>query len=156
MEYEGIEKLYETVKEFEPTCFMDIGSGRGKLCMYMASKPEIKHSLGIELVKERHEDAKKLKSKLNASKVELFNGDFREVDLSDYKDDTFFIWFSNLCFASEVTNEIFEKLKEVKGIVCCSKAPTTEAKLLKEITIPMSWNKESNVFIYEIFEECEK
>ena len=64
MEYEGIEKLYEAVKEFEPTCFMDIGSGRGKLCMYMASKPEIKHSLGIELVKERHDDAKKLKSKL--------------------------------------------------------------------------------------------
>ena len=48
MEYEGIEKLYNKFnKDFELTNFIDIGSGRGKLCLYMALFPQITQSIGI-------------------------------------------------------------------------------------------------------------
>jgi len=63
MEYEGIQQLYEHVtSHLSPKIdtFIDIGSGRGKLCMYMASKPKITSVLGIELVRQRHYDALQL------------------------------------------------------------------------------------------------
>ena len=51
MEYNGIQQLYSIIAEKynkNIDCFMDIGSGRGKLCMYMAAQPKIKHVLGVE------------------------------------------------------------------------------------------------------------
>jgi tRNA G46 methylase TrmB len=160
MEYDGIHQLYNYVKKnYNPdiNCFIDIGSGRGKLCMYMASQPKIKKVLGVEVVKERHDDAEYIKSQLNydySQKVILLNNDILSVDLKEYKNSQILIWFSNLCFEVPTIDIIFNKIKNElpKGtIVCCSKNPTTfKADYLNSITIPMSWTKLSNVYIYRL------
>jgi tRNA G46 methylase TrmB len=160
MEYTGIQKLYSYInKHYNPktNCFMDIGSGRGKLCMYMAAQSKIRHVLGVELVKQRHDDAEVLKSQLKqeySNKVDLLNQNVLEIDFEKYQSSDVFVWFSNLCFEQSTTNDIFQKLqKELpKGtILCCSKQSSPMVgELLHTIPIEMSWNKTSNVFIYRL------
>jgi len=160
MEYEGIDKLYAYVSQIRPIdTFIDIGSGRGKLCMYMASKPQISRVLGVELVESRHIDAMYLKRQLKsdfADKVEFINSNIFDVDLTPYQNSTIFIWFSNLCFEQSSTNKIFEKLKQelpVGTIVTCSNKINEEVGgfgLFDTRQIPMSWHKDSNVYVYTI------
>ena len=117
MEYTGIQKLYSYIsKNYNPkiNCFMDIGSGRGKLCMYMAAQSKIQHVLGVELVKQRHDDAEVLKSQLKqeySKKVDLLNQNVLEIDFEKYHGSHVFVWFSNLCFEQSTTNDIFQKLQ---------------------------------------------
>lgn len=160
MEYEGIQKLYSFLtKNYNSkiNCFMDLGSGRGKLCMYMAAQPKIKHVLGVELVKQRHDDAVNLKSELTfeyANKVNLLHKNILDVDFEDYKNKEIFIWFSNLCFDQTGIHNIFQTLQMhlPKGtIICCSKKPEESfGELLNISQVPMSWNKNSNVYIYRL------
>ena len=161
MEYDGIEKLYSIIeKKYNPNmdCFMDIGSGRGKLCMYMSAQPNIDKVFGIEIVEERHNDANRLKNKLNSeftNKIELLNMDIFEMNLREHSGKNNFIWFSNLCFDQNIIDNIFEKIKNELpegSIICCSKKPDNEIGLnyLESIEIPMSWSKESIVYIYKL------
>ena len=160
MEYDGIQRLYNLItKHYNPkiNCFLDLGSGRGKLCMYMASLSKIKYVLGVELVKQRHDDAEILKSELNfeyANKVDLLNKNIYDIDFEEYKNKQIFIWFSNLCFDQTGIDNIFQKLKNSLPsgtIVCCSKKPLENfGEYLNSIQVPMSWNKESNVYIYKL------
>jgi len=160
MEYDGIEKLYTYISKHYNSkidCFIDIGSGRGKLCMFMAAQPKIKHVLGIELVKQRHDDAEVLKSELKneySNKVELLNKNVLEINFQNYKNNQIMIWFSNLCFEQNTTNEVFQKLKtEMPSgtIICCSKQPNPQVgHFLQDIIIPMSWSQNSNVYIYRL------
>jgi len=162
MEYEGIDKLYAYVSQIRPiNTFIDVGSGRGKLCMFMASKPQIERSLGIELVESRHRDAMYLKQQLKsnfADKVEFINSNIFNVDLTAYNfsPQSVFVWFSNLCFDQSTTNKIFEKMKQelpVGTIVTCSNKITEEVdgfQYLDTQIIPMSWHKDSNVYVYTI------
>ena len=166
MQYAGIDALYKhIVKRYDKDidAFIDVGSGRGKLCMYMAAHPKIKHVLGIELVKQRHDDAihlRDLLAKEYSKKVELLNQNVLEIDFEKFRDSKVFVWFSNLCFNQSITNEIFHKLYEElpKGsIICCSKifdiqqdmAKQNEYEYIETIPIEMSWTKSSNVYIYK-------
>jgi hypothetical protein len=162
MQYDGIQQLYEYVYNIQPNIhtFIDIGSGRGKLCMYMASKPMIEQSVGIELVECRHIDAEQLKSKLKseyAEKVLLVNDNIFNVCFSSLLHNSHantMIWFSNLCFDQDTTVRIFEKIKaelHVGTIIACSQAIKTNTEsftLLHTILVPMSWTNESRVYIY--------
>ena len=157
MEISGIEKLYNHLKEtntFE--CFMDLGSGKGKVCMYMAKQPDIKEVVGIELVEERHEEANQLMKTLNideAQKVSLHLDDIFNVSLKKYNQMNTFIWISSLCFPQDVVNNIFKKLKkELKEgtLVCCSKRPNNIGELIGTLTVPQTWNKEHLVSIYKL------
>lgn len=158
MEYHGIQKLYLFLtKKVNPRidCFIDIGSGRGKLCMFMAAQPKIKSVLGIELVTQRHEDAEQLKLGLKstfANKVELVNTNVIEYSFEKWKQNQIMIWMSNLCFDQSTTDSIFSKLQSElpEGtIICCSQASNNSiGNLIHKLPIPMSWNKDSNVYIY--------
>ena len=160
MEYNGIELLYKYIsKKYNPniSSFIDVGSGRGKLCMFMAAQPKIRKVVGIELVTDRHDDAIMLKSKLDplyGDKVTLINSDIFKINLQDFNLTNVFVWFSNLCFDQNITDDIFKKLiKELpkESIICCSKQHTIpELHLLDSIKIPMSWNSSSNVNIYRL------
>lgn len=59
MEYDGVETICN-IKDIDNSfdTFIDIGSGRGKIVLYMATK--FNKSIGIEIVKERNDDANKL------------------------------------------------------------------------------------------------
>jgi len=142
IEYDGIETLYNRINsKGECNSFIDIGSGRGKMCMYMAAKPKIHRVIGIELIKERHEDAQVLKSKLKkfSNKVELINKSIFDVHLK-IDSGIVFVWINNLCFENSMNNDLFKKLKNElpKGsYVCCTKQ--LSENLLETIELPMSW-----------------
>ena len=158
MEEEGIHKLYRhLLKNFSFNCFMDLGSGKGKVCCYMATQSDITHVLGVELVKERHNEALKLKenlSKENNKKITFLLNDIFNISLKKYKTMDTFIWISSLCFPQNVVNNIFKKIqKELKPgtIVCCSKTPTNNiGKLMETLVVPQTWNKHHVVSIYKI------
>jgi SAM-dependent methyltransferase len=167
MTYEGIEELYTHVlsKTTSPlNSFLDVGCGRGKLCLYMAAKPNVYTSTGIELVKSRLMDAENLKSILSkkyllyTNKTNFINEDILKLSLSDSINANLktFVWFSNLCFDPSVTTTIFEKLVSelsTGSIICCSKTPTDNIdrlKKLENVVIPMSWSQSSNVYMYVI------
>lgn len=158
MEIEGIQKLYQHLsKNWTFDCFMDLGSGKGKVCAYMAKQPEIKDVLGIELVKERHNEATELMrtlSKEDSAKVNLVLNDIFKVSLKKYRAKNTFIWISSLCFPQDVVNNIFKKIKRELNpgtIVCCSKTPTNNVgELLETIIVPQTWNREHIVSIYKM------
>ena len=174
MDYKGMEKLYKHVKKINPdiNTFLDIGSGRGKLCLYLLGLPKIQKCIGVELVKERYEDALQLKTQLPeeyVDKVEFIHANILDVPLNKYFNDQtkLFVWFSNLCFAQHVTDDIFKKLGTelpVGTIICCSKKtsnnlnltpnPNLETSLtsftyLGSVQIEMSWSGNSTVYIYK-------
>lgn len=163
MNYDGMKYLYTYVQTINPeiNTFIDIGSGRGKLCLYLASLQKIKKCIGIELVKTRYDDAIELKSRLSplfANKVEFICEDIFNIDLSERSgtDAKVFVWFSNLCFKQETVDDVFEKIVNElpKGsILCCSKKTSYEnprITFIESVPIEMSWNKASNVHIYQI------
>ena len=120
-------------------------------------KSKIKNVLGVELVKQRHDDAEILKSELKfeyADKVNLLNKNIFDIDFEEYKNKQIFIWFSNLCFDQTGIDEVFKKLKNTLPsgtIICCSKKPLENfGEFLNIFQVPMSWNKESNVYIYRL------
>lgn len=160
MTYEGIETLYTSVSKYAiPEYFLDVGSGRGKLCLFMASKPNIVKSIGIELVTSRVDDAEKLKKSLIrskfAKKCEFINANIFDVSISDKINRPAFVWFSNLCFDPSLTERIYLKLVDelpIGSIICSSKIPeNTPVKLksLGSMQVGMSWNESSNVYMYQ-------
>jgi hypothetical protein len=149
--------------------FIDFGSGRGKLPLFMAVK--VKKSIGIELVTERHNDALELKNNLSqkfpelTEKVELINGDMFEylksIDKSSFTGPVL-IWISNLCFPEEITKKLFDELSEKMpscSIIGSSKIPSIiptniEPLIINEnsnkIIVQMSWTSESTIYVYKI------
>lgn len=165
MIYEGMENMIQGLKEHNVNqCknFMDLGCGRGSICLYMASKPNIKNSIGVELVKDRFDDAIQLKNQLGenryTSKLQFYNDDMFQY-LNDHPIDKhpYLIWISNLLFSEELTNKIYEELiKKLpnQSIVCSSKHPTeydqAHCQPLTDITVPMSWTNHSDIHAYKI------
>jgi SAM-dependent methyltransferase len=162
MDYSGIDQIVSNFPNQPFTSFLDIGSGRGKLCLYIASEPSITKSVGIELVTPRHDDALNLKRQLDnfnrfTNKVEFINQDFLTCDLSQFVDTNPLVWISNLCFDRELTNQVFNKLIDGMPsgtIIACSKQYTegTNPKLkeLNSIQVKMSWSESSEVHLYRI------
>lgn len=169
MTYEGLEVLYRHVLQFftiSPSYFFDIGSGRGKLCLYMAAKPNIKTSIGVELVSARYEDSVRLRNALLrefsefTNKVLFLNENVLEVEFEDIfttsqNPGPAFVWFSNLCFDTNVTDSIYAKLvSELPSgsVICSSKVPNAvpeNVKNLGAISVPMSWSQQSTVYIFQ-------
>lgn len=163
MTYEGLETLYNHIQPMiEPSYFIDVGSGRGKLCLYMAQHTSIQKSIGVELVKSRYDDAQNLKNELSqnaqfvqyTNKTEFINADILTINLEQMITKKAFVWFSNLCFDTEMTIKVFDKLiKELPqgSIICCSKtAENINAEKLGTLSIPMSWSQNSNVHLFKI------
>ena len=156
MNYEGLITLYALIDKYYKniSAFLDIGSGRGKLCLYMASYPKIKKVVGIEIVESRHNDALQLAKSIKSSylnKINLINDDIMNIDLKNIFSKPTFVWWSNLCFHVNKSKIIFEKLLNElpKGsVICFSK----DLGLVYDIVtnIPMSWYQNSNVNIYSV------
>ena len=139
--YDGIEKMYKVLMSmfFDDYVFIDLGSGNGKVALYLASKQQIVRSFGIELVKERFDFSVSLLNKLKKrsffqfiQKIHLYNQDMFSIDYSKIaavrNEPTLksIVWMSNLCFKEEHTKEILEKLSgelEDGSLVCFSKIP---------------------------------
>ena len=166
LEYEGMKQILDHVHNINDNQekinnFIDLGSGRGKLPLYVAGLPTVTKSVGIELVTERHNDALEIKNKLDdyqeiTNKVTFINDDFINVNLSYNTGDKLLVWISNLCLPQKVNDDIFNKLiKElpVESFIACSKELDHNFdKLITigKLKVPMSWNKTSTITIYQI------
>ena len=171
MDYAAIEKFNE---KFNSTgnikYFIDFGSGRGKLPLFMGDK--VNKSVGIELVTERYNDAIILKENLSkkfseiTNKVELINGDMFDY-LKSVNKTTFsgpvLIWISNLCFSEHITKKLFDELivkMPTGSIIGSSKIPNEISSGIEPIIlagntddkliVPMSWSKQSAIYLYKI------
>ena len=176
MTYEGINSLHKLL-ETDFNCFIDIGSGRGKLPLWFAGINGINKSIGIEILEKRHKYAQDLKSKLSKlsdfqdiiSKVELIGDSVFNVDLSYLKKSKFkfkvLVWISNLCFNEEMNKNLFRKIaSELPSgtIIACSQ--TVPDDLLQQLNIDkhiisnnintiqihMTWTPNSTVYLYRI------
>ena len=133
--------------------FYDLGSGIGKIVITMASLVPSLISKGVELVNERHNMAmtayRNIKEHSIRSRVELIHGSFLDRSLSDAA----WIYISNLCFSSEINDQISEKLgKELQehALIVCSKPLTHPSlQLIQQTTLAQTWQTESAVFVYE-------
>ena len=171
MDYPAIEKFNSLFNsDGTKNYFIDFGSGRGKLPLFMGAKVN-KQSVGIELVAERHEGAVKLKGELRknypniTNKVKLIEGDMFKY-LETVNKTTFespvLIWISNLCFGEEITSRLFNELIEKMpsgSIIGSSKIPNAIPTGLEpvivegknnQVSVPMSWSKGSSIYIYRI------
>ena len=168
---DGIELLYKNIMSsfFDNYVFFDMGSGFGKIPIFMSSKQQIVKSIGIELLQHRYEFAislfEKLQKKIFMQFIEktsfynedFFNIDFQELsycrDVQNHNKHSFIqykslIWISNLCFDTKVTTQIFKKLsKELLpgSIVCCSKCPPYDLNTLKLENCNFKFIKKINI-----------
>lgn len=165
MTYDGMDNMFSQLKNYgvnKCKTFMDLGCGRGSICLYMASKPNIKNSIGIELVKNRFDDAVQLKNNLGqnryTSKLNFYNDDmFQYFNENSFDSNPYLIWISNLLFPNDLTNQLYNHLSENlpnDSIICSSKQPTNcndnLCKLIHEFNVPMSWSDNSHIYAYQI------
>ncbi len=165
MNYHGMNSMFSNLQDHnvkQCKTFMDLGCGRGSICLYMASKPNIKNSIGVELVKERLDDAIQLKNNLGknnyTSKIQFHNDDIIQfLDNQDIHPHPHLVWISNLLFGDEVTNQVYNKLIDKlpnQSIICSSRQPseydTSKCQQIKNFEVPMSWTNSSPVYSYQI------
>ncbi|MBR0518818.1 hypothetical protein IJJ97_03395 [bacterium] len=74
-------KILKDIEANRDDVFIDLGSGRG-YAVFGAYLSGIKHSIGIELVKEFIDRALKIKSALKTDKIDFLNDDFTKLDLN--------------------------------------------------------------------------
>lgn len=159
MEYDGFDKIMQFFSKERPDAFLDIGCGRGKLCLYANNFPNIQKSIGIEIVRDRYLDALNLLENVQeypySTNINFINDDFRNFDVSQIYDHKPFVWISNLCFNQQTTNDIFNIILDkfpTGTVIGCSKQHTlSHPKLMSlgTVNIEMSWSK-SNVHCYKI------
>jgi hypothetical protein len=162
MHYDDMKNILEhlhTTHKISFKNFIDLGSGRGKLPLQVASLPHVEKSIGIELVKERHDDAEDLKNKLNdyeniIKKVEFINDDFNNIELDKIVDDVTLVWICNDNFSPELNNQLLSKLLKLpkNSIISCSNQilEFDRIKKISKLKIQMSWYKNKNIHFYII------
>jgi SAM-dependent methyltransferase len=100
------------VKKFSNQCFIDLGSGNGKVVIYSARNYGIK-SIGIEidpnLVKEAKNAVRQDKKLIrkNLRKIKFYNDDFYTYNLKDYN----FIYIYSLPTMQKYLRHVFSTAK---------------------------------------------
>lgn len=125
---------------------LDIGSGCGKIVIYMAYKFNIMID-GIEISKNRYDKSVKLYNKYQVhSNVYLYHDNFKNIYLGNYD----VLYCCNLVFSEEDNNSLYDKiLKEFSGYLFLFNYNHKIKRFMKGIDkIKTSWNKQENIFIF--------
>lgn len=133
MTNQAISQIISLIEKENIEVFCDLGCGRGKIPLLVASSPKIKKSFGVELVSTRYKVLNDIykelcgKYKDICSKVDIHEGDMFNFDYSKIADGRKTLVFtSNFCFGPVITGKIYDKLKKElpKGsIIVSSKRP---------------------------------
>lgn len=126
--------------------FYDLGSGKGNVLKYAAKNfDSLKQIVGIEIIKERHEQA--LLNTKPYPKISLYNDSFFSNKYN--YNDADIIYISNLCFSKEMNKKLNKKIsEEVKpgSIIFSSKQlELTRDTTHKSITTEQTWSPDSNI-----------
>jgi len=148
-------KTYLENNKIKPDIFIDLGCGAGK-SLVMAKYKGFKECYGIEIVKERYDEAMKLHSKLDPEdkkSIHIFNDDLfnfnKLIKIDDKRHYTVFI--SNLLFSKDLNDKIWKYLNEIlpkNSIIVVSQKFVSDP--IDYIDTPMSWSEASKCHIYKI------
>ena len=162
MTYNGIRQFLQE-KSPEHTVFLDIGSGNGKIPLYVASNPHIRKSIGVEIMPERHAKAIDLRNQLQGNR-EVNNVEFQCGDITNMSIQQLvggqptLTWISNLCFPLDINHAVLQKLDEELphgSRVIMSQEPSIPLQNLRrrdprgDINVEMTWAPDSIVYVYD-------
>ncbi|VVU95797.1 hypothetical protein CPAV1605_1553 [seawater metagenome] len=144
--HNDIYKIINEIKSNESN-FLDIGSGCGKLAIYLAKKLNVFVD-GIEIDKNRYEKSNQLIDKFDLfDKVSFINNDFRNLYFGNYD----FLYCCNLVFDQEDNNILYLKIeKEFNGIfILFEYSNKLSQYFIKQEQVQTSWSKRVNIFIFK-------
>lgn len=141
--------IYEIIKKyyFEDCYFIDIGSGCGKIVIYLVNKLDI-YADGIEIDTNRYQKSLKLLDDYQLhNKVEFLNKDFHEIYFGNYD----ILYCCNLIFTDNDNNKLYNKIeKEFNGVfMLLDYNYSLEKYLINHFLIKTSWNKGQYLFIFK-------
>tara|TARA_B100000524_G_scaffold63346_1_gene29285 strand:- start:920 stop:1456 length:537 start_codon:yes stop_codon:yes gene_type:complete len=135
--------------ELNDRLFLDIGSGCGKIVLYLAIKLNM-NTEGLEIDKNRFDKSIEFLNKLNLlDNVTFYNESFKKVYLGNYD----VIYCCNLVFSDEDNKILYKKIiKEFKGIsILFDYDDVLSRFLIKKYNVKTSWSKYQIVYIFNIF-----
>lgn len=149
-------KKYLETQNIKPDIFIDLGCGAGK-SLVMAKYKGFKECYGIELVRERYNEAIKLYNRLDDNykkSIYIYNDDlFNIKDIIQIdKNRHYTIFISNLLFSTELNNKIWKYLNDImpNGTIVIVSKFFTGIDSSDNINTPMSWSDKSKCYIYKI------
>jgi SAM-dependent methyltransferase len=156
---EGALELLKELNLTEQDVFMDLGCGIGKFNVIVFLVTPAQKSIGVELSQTRYDHAQQaaqeLHESLGSDKKRFKNKvlEFRKDDmLATPLDDATVIYMCSTCFAEPLLqklNERFAQLPVGTRIISLKSLPPHEhLKLVKTISLPMTWSKSTGVNLY--------
>lgn len=126
--------------------FLDIGSGAGKICIYVNMKLNLL-STGVEIDINRYNDSIILSENMNLDNIYFINDNYKNIFFGDYD----ILYCCNIVFEFSENKYLFKKiLKEFNGIFILFEFDNTLLPyLVKETTINTSWSKNVSIYIFK-------
>lgn len=140
--------IYDIIKKywFEDCRFIDIGSGCGKIVIYLVNNLNI-YADGIEIDKNRFNKSLNLLEEYNLyEKIEFYNKDFKNIYFGNYD----ILYCCNLVFKDNDNEMLYKKIiKEFTGVfILFDFSSNLEKYFIEEIEIKTSWNKKQVIFVF--------
>lgn len=131
----GTDKLIDIFKSnlTESDIFYDLGSGKGKLAIDIASKTSVKKVFGIELHKERFNESINSLKDLNIDNVSFINKDFLDVDLSKAT----IVYYANEGIPKPTNDKVWDKLSKGCLLICGRRVKALENQKKYKLTEPI-------------------
>jgi len=164
--YDGMENLYAALKLRPDDVFYDLGSGTGKLVLYVALRAQVAKSVGLEIGERRHELASMAgvrlaempadaNSKLPSLEQPRSEFEVVQADICRYPyHDVSVVVFTNVCMDMQVQSRTLDQLlkcQKFRRLACTSPMmPHKRLKLVKTVAVACSWAKISSWHIYDV------
>lgn len=152
--FQGLEKLLKELKPGAHDVFYDLGCGVGKVCVQLLFTTPILKCVGIELSSTRIGHAQKtlrhleLQKKIPQNKqLRFLNENIKDANISD--GTIFYLG----CYGDEVMKVALENLSKIHHRIRFATIRKTighpEFRLIKTVSVPMTWSENVPVYIYE-------
>ncbi len=153
--YSSLNKLLSYLQLSEKDVVYDLGSGVGKVVIYMALATPVRKAIGIELSESRHQDAKKAfanaraLTKELAGRCEFLNDDLTVVNLSNasviYTCSTAF----SINFMRKVTARLALLSHKFRLVTLQELPECGPFKVIDKLNLDMSWVRQTPVYVYQ-------
>ncbi|MFH1462006.1 MAG: hypothetical protein ABIF12_03610 [bacterium] len=157
IKYESLKTILDDLKPNKNDVFYDLGSGVGKATVQASLDYKFNRCFGIELSKERHEQAEKICKLLKKDKKisRYHNVIFKNQDIAktNFKNASI-IYICSTCYPESLINILMKKFKDLKPgtriLTLKSLHLTKNLELVKTYNLAVSWSKSSPIYLYKI------
>lgn len=163
--YAGMEHLYAALQVVPGDVFYDLGSGTGKLVLYVALKGQVARSVGIEVGEKRHASAQQACERFKTFENQEANGgsvvkdrcapvEMLLQDISRRRfDDVTVAVLCNVCFDMSLQRRTLNNLlkcSSLRRLICATPLIDNRLQLKTTIKVPCSWAKISSWQVYDV------